>query len=278
MEVLHRLLKKAVQEGVLTPPADTTIHHQCSIYTDDMMLFAAPNVQDITTIREVLQFFRNASGLHTNLQKSLMAPIAYSDEQVHRIQAILPVPVSEFPIQYLGLPLSVTRLKKSHLQPVIDKVSASIPIWKAPLMNKAGRLTTVKVWHEISGILNLQNRLPAQGVSLLDWWLKKRRDINALKRKGLDSAFMPISWKLWKERNDRVFNRSPAKKVAWLVTEISEEGQLCCDLSEDCYQALPSDKAITYSQHTSSVLLPALMVVLFSAGQLLLSGLWAKFI
>lgn len=144
MAVLHRLLRKAVQNGVLKPPPDSAIHHQCSIYADDVVLFTAPEVQDITTIREILNFFGSTSGLHTNLQKSLIAPIACNAEQVQNIQGILPAQIAVFPIQYLGLPLSVTRLKKSHFQSLIDKVAASIPTWKAPLMNKAGRLTTVK--------------------------------------------------------------------------------------------------------------------------------------
>jgi hypothetical protein len=36
-------------------------------------------------------------------------------------------------------------LRKVHLQPLVDKVSATIPTWKAQLMNKAGRLTMVEV-------------------------------------------------------------------------------------------------------------------------------------
>lgn len=75
--------------------------------------------------------------------------------------------------------------------------------------------------------MNIQNAAPAQHQSLLDWWMPKRVGFNATKRKGLDSAFMLISWKLWKERND-VFNRSSAKNVATLVQEISTEGELWC--------------------------------------------------
>lgn len=57
----------------------------------------------------------------------------------------MPARVAEFPIQYLGLPLTVGHLRKAHLRPLVDKVATSMPTWKAPLMNKAGRLTTVKV-------------------------------------------------------------------------------------------------------------------------------------
>lgn len=66
-------------------------------------------------------------------------------QQLNRVRHILPARVAEFPIQYLGLPLTLGRLKKSHLQSLVDKVTASIPTWRAPLMNRAGRLTTVKV-------------------------------------------------------------------------------------------------------------------------------------
>lgn len=54
-EVLHRLIKKAAQEGVLSAPAHQA--HHCSIYADDVIVFAAPTLQDTVTIRETLQFF-----------------------------------------------------------------------------------------------------------------------------------------------------------------------------------------------------------------------------
>lgn len=57
---------------------------------------------------------------------------------------VLQAQIADFPIQYLGLPLSVGKLRKAHLQPLVDKVTAGLPTWRAQLMNKAGRLTTVK--------------------------------------------------------------------------------------------------------------------------------------
>lgn len=108
------------------------------------MFFAAPRVQDVITIKTVLDFFGQVSGLRTNIQKSQLAPICCSEEQISRIWDILPAQVATFPIQYLGLPLTVGRMKKSHFQPLIDKVASKIPSWKAQLMNKAGRLTVVK--------------------------------------------------------------------------------------------------------------------------------------
>lgn len=144
MEVLQRLFKRAVACGVLSPPPCPAIHHQCSLYADDIVLFISPQVQDLVTTKELLSFFGDCSGLRTNFAKSLIAPIACSEEQVNRARELFQAQVSDFPIQYLGLPLTIGRLKKAHLQPLVDKVAPSMPMWKAPLMNKAGRLTTVK--------------------------------------------------------------------------------------------------------------------------------------
>jgi len=39
----------------------------------------------------------------------------------------------------LHLPLSARKLTKADVQPIIDKVAARIPTWKANLLNRAGR-------------------------------------------------------------------------------------------------------------------------------------------
>ncbi|CAL5070105.1 unnamed protein product [Urochloa decumbens] len=144
MEMLQRLFKQATVHGVLAPPASMAIHHQCSLYADDVVLFIAPDAQDLVTTTGILDLFGDCSGLRTNLAKCSIAPIACSEEQLQKVRDMFPVQIVEFPIQYLGLPLTVGRLRKAHLLPLIDKVSASMPTWRAPLMNRAGRLTTVK--------------------------------------------------------------------------------------------------------------------------------------
>lgn len=48
-----------------------------------------------------------------------------------------------FSLFLLELPLSVRKLTKSELQPLVDKVVDHRPSWRASLMNRAGRLTMV---------------------------------------------------------------------------------------------------------------------------------------
>jgi hypothetical protein len=49
-----------------------------------------------------------------------------------------------FPMKYLGLPLSVTRLKRIHFQPLEDKVARKLVPWIGKHVTMAGRTSLVK--------------------------------------------------------------------------------------------------------------------------------------
>jgi hypothetical protein len=51
--------------------------------------------------------------------------------------------VQQFPCCYLGIPLSVYRLKRADVQPLVDKVAARILGWKGQLLNAAGRMALI---------------------------------------------------------------------------------------------------------------------------------------
>ena len=95
-------------------------------------------------LRSTLQIFGLASGLFANLDKSVATPMHCSEDDIVRIQEILSCPIEGFPNRYLGIPLSIFRLKKGKEQALIDAVAARIPQWKGNLLNIAGRTTLVK--------------------------------------------------------------------------------------------------------------------------------------
>lgn len=64
------------------------------------------------------------------------------------------------------------------------------------------------------------------GQALL-WWLRVRKQIPQLLRKGFDSFFFLAGWMLWKERNARTFNAS-ATPAPQLVLGIQEEADTWC--------------------------------------------------
>jgi hypothetical protein len=51
----------------------------------------------------------------------------------------------DFPIKYLGLPLSTTKLPKSALQPLIDRIVDKLLAWKGRILHHSGRLTLIKM-------------------------------------------------------------------------------------------------------------------------------------
>ena len=101
-------------------------------------------LEDLSTIKEILRLFGEASGLRTNMQKSSIVPIHCATEQLEVVSRAMPCEVIDFPCKYLGLPLSIRKLTKADLQPIVDKIADMLPGWKAALMSTAGRAVLVK--------------------------------------------------------------------------------------------------------------------------------------
>lgn len=104
-----------------------------------------PEVDDLVALRSVLQIFGRASRLFANLDKSVATPLHCTEEQIQRVQQFLSYRPEDFPCRYLGVPLSIYRLKREQEQAVIDTVAARILQWRGNLLNVAGRTTLVKV-------------------------------------------------------------------------------------------------------------------------------------
>uniref|UniRef100_A0A0A8XXX1 Uncharacterized protein n=1 Tax=Arundo donax TaxID=35708 RepID=A0A0A8XXX1_ARUDO len=93
---------------------------------------------------DILHLFGESSGLKTNLQKSNVLPIRCGEPELDILQQLLPCEISVFPCRYLGLPLSLKKLTKAQIQPIIDQIADQLPGWKADLMTRAGRKVQVQ--------------------------------------------------------------------------------------------------------------------------------------
>jgi hypothetical protein len=54
------------------------------------------------------------------------------------VQQLFPCVVAPFPCKYLGIPLSLRRLRRADEQPHIASVAARIRTWKAGLLTSGG--------------------------------------------------------------------------------------------------------------------------------------------
>ena len=119
MESLNNCLSWVEQRGFLSH-INGIGGYRVSLYVDDLVLFVLPQQRDLEVIRGVLSIFGLASGLFSNLDKSVTTPLNCSDTQIQLLHNILPYRVEDQPCRYLGVPLSVRRLTRSQEQPIIQ--------------------------------------------------------------------------------------------------------------------------------------------------------------
>jgi hypothetical protein len=145
MEVLNGLIRFADQNGYLSPLPIRAAGYWASVYAHDLVVFLEPVQEDTEVMKEMLRVFGHASGLFTNMDKSVATPIQCSTEQVQLFISRFGYQIAHFPCRYLGVPLSVLKLSRSEELPLINSVANRIPAWKGNLLNLAGRATLAAV-------------------------------------------------------------------------------------------------------------------------------------
>ncbi|GJN11283.1 hypothetical protein PR202_ga29462 [Eleusine coracana subsp. coracana] len=144
MEAINALIRRAEEHQLLTPLGQTAVKNRVFIYADDLVIFLKPTEKDLKLIRAVLNLFAEATGLETNVNKCQFSPIRCTDEDIALVQQFFLCQLQHFPCKYLGAPLSIYKLKKEDLQPLVDSVGDRLPTWKAGLLNRAGRVALTK--------------------------------------------------------------------------------------------------------------------------------------
>lgn len=144
MDALQGLLAKATSWGLLAKLDTRRSIPNTSIYADDTIVFLQPIEREATVVNAILQLFGKATGLKTNLSKSALTPIRCDDDVLVGVQQLLGCRVENFPITYLGLPLSLRRPTKAEVQPILDQLSKKVAGWKPKLLSPDGRLRLIK--------------------------------------------------------------------------------------------------------------------------------------
>jgi len=91
-----------------------------------------------------LNAFGAATGLQINREKSTVAPIRCMGLDMEQILQDFPRPRVAFPMQYLGLPLTLGRLRMVHLQYIQDRAKGRVAGWQGRLLNVAGHRELVR--------------------------------------------------------------------------------------------------------------------------------------
>jgi hypothetical protein len=108
------------------------------------MIFTNPVKSDFNRSMQIMEAFGQATGMNINIAKSSVAPIRCSEINMEEILGDFAGKRVNFPIQYLGLPLTLGRTKMVHLQYIQDRAKGKLAGWQGKLVNMAGRRELVK--------------------------------------------------------------------------------------------------------------------------------------
>ncbi|WVZ55317.1 hypothetical protein U9M48_005990, partial [Paspalum notatum var. saurae] len=144
VDALNRLFDEAVRRGVLSGPDIPRVKYHCSLYADDIVLFFDASTAEALAVKRILRAFGDASGLVANLAKCSITPIGVDEDTTAAIAQVLECRVADFPIRYLGIPLSSGPLPRVEVHRVVEAVQRRLPACHGPLMARSGRLVWVK--------------------------------------------------------------------------------------------------------------------------------------
>ena len=144
IDPLQKLLNLATERGIFSKVRGSAPTIRVSLYADDATLFLAPAKREVSSLAELLALFGEATGLKTIFHKSTVVPIHCNGLNLRQVLADLPAKSAHFPIKYLGLSLTIVRLRRVDFQPLVDKTVAKLNSWNGRNLNYAGRLTLVK--------------------------------------------------------------------------------------------------------------------------------------
>jgi hypothetical protein len=129
IDSLRFILGKATEDGLLSPLRDRTARLRLSLYADDAAVFLNPVREEVDVLMEIMHKFREAMGLRINVQKSIVVLIRCSQVNLDDVLQNFAGARAAFPISYLGLPITVTRLRVNHLQYVLDRAANKMQGW-----------------------------------------------------------------------------------------------------------------------------------------------------
>lgn len=122
IDVLFKLIENAVRADCIPAVGIGDVKIHSLQFADNVLLFFDGSIRSADIIRILLEAFSACSGLKINFGKSSLAPINLPTEQAAATSSILGCPLQQFPLPYLGLPLSPRSPRRVNYLPIIEKI------------------------------------------------------------------------------------------------------------------------------------------------------------
>ncbi|KAJ3687601.1 hypothetical protein LUZ61_016765 [Rhynchospora tenuis] len=144
-------------------------------YANDTLLFSTAQGSSVQVLNLLLNTFSAASWINLNLSKSSLVPFNLSPASIASINSTLGVTVTQLPLTYLELPLTLSQPDRLAYQGIIDKLQRKLDGWKSALLSRAGRLILASaVLSTVPVYFMSVFKLPAWVIKAID---RIRRDI-----------------------------------------------------------------------------------------------------
>jgi len=129
---LSRMILKAQSNHLFCGLGDHIIEQGIAIlqYADDTIICLKHDTVGARNMKLLLYLYELMAGLKINFSKSEVITINDEDNWDRKYVDIFNCQVRTFPIKYLGVPVSPSRLHVSDWMPLIDKSMKKLDIWK----------------------------------------------------------------------------------------------------------------------------------------------------
>ena len=193
-DVLSRNITKLVQQNKidLIKGSRSTSVPSHSLYADDIMIFGKGRISSIQALMQLFTSYALASGQIINPAKSTVFFGSISNARINYITELIGFNKGSLPFTYLGVPIFKGKPKRSHLQPIADRIKSKLSAWKASLLSIAGRVTLVK---------SVIQSMLVHSISIYCWPKKLLREIESWSRNFIWSGdiskrkLVTVSWK-----------------------------------------------------------------------------------
>lgn len=116
-DVLQQMIKavnKSLSNGLTRKIKDSMLALQ---YADDTAVIASADISTLVSFKMIMRLYASISGLRINYKKSMFVPLNIQEGDREWIRSVLGCGQSNFPIQYLGMPLTIVKPTKAMYMP-----------------------------------------------------------------------------------------------------------------------------------------------------------------
>lgn len=145
MEYLTRMFQAAAKDPQFRFHPLCKRHNMvCLMFADDLLVFCKSHEFSVPKLTNVLERFGRIAGQMANHTKSNIYMGGLSVARQARLLALTGFQRGNFPMRYLGLPLSTSSWSKQDCKSLTDKVTSGIHSWSSRNLSFAGRLQLIR--------------------------------------------------------------------------------------------------------------------------------------